>query len=198
MCIDLSIHVHVLPIHVHVLSIHVHVLSIQVHVHVLINTCTFYWLPKLHKTPYGTRFIAASNRCTTKQLSTLLTSCFKTIINHFKQYCNGIYKHTGVNCFWIIDNSKEVLDRLQNINKNSRATSFDSYDFATLYTNIPHDELKNNIRVLVREAFKVRGAKYLVVDRHGNAHWSLVTSLTAECTTRLVLMRVNYWSGWNT
>ena len=127
---------------------------------------SFYWLPKLHKTPYGTRFIAASNRCTTKQLSALLTSCFKTIINHFKQYCNGIYKHTGVNCFWIIDNSKEVLDRLQNINKNSRATSFDSYDFATLYTNIPHDELKNNIRVLVREAFKDRGAKYLVVDRH--------------------------------
>ena len=99
--------------------------------------------------------------CTTKQLSALLTSCFKTIITHFKQYCNGIYKHTGVNCFWIIDNSKEVLDRLQNINKNSRATSFDSYDFATLYTNIPHDELKNNIRVLVREAFKVRGAMYI-------------------------------------
>ena len=144
---------------------------------------SFYWLPKLHKTPSGTRFIAASNRCTTKQLSALLTPCFKNIITHFKQYCNGIYKHTGVNCFWIIDNSKEVLDRLQNINKNSRATSFDSYDFATLYTNIPHDELKNNIRVLVREAFKVRGAKYLVVDRHGNAHWSLVTSLTAECTS---------------
>ena len=67
---------------------------------------SFYWLPKLHKTPYGTRFIAASNRCTTKQLSALLTSCFKTIITHFKQYCNGIYKHTGVN------NSKGVLIKI--------------------------------------------------------------------------------------
>ena len=66
------------------------------------------------------------------------------------------YIHSGVNCFWIIDNSKEVLDRLQNINKNSRATSFDSYDFATLYTNKPHDALKNNIRVLVHEALKIR------------------------------------------
>ena len=47
---------------------------------------SFYWLPKLHKTPYRTRFIAASNRCTTKQLSALLTSCFKTIINHFKPF----------------------------------------------------------------------------------------------------------------
>ena len=71
------------------------------------------------------------------------------IIGIHKQYCNGIYKNTGVNCFWIINNSKEVLDRLQNINKNSRATSFDSYDFATLYTNIPHDALKNNIRLSI-------------------------------------------------
>ena len=29
---------------------------------------SFYWLPKLHKTPYGTRFIhvAASNKCPQK------------------------------------------------------------------------------------------------------------------------------------
>ena len=33
----------------------------------------FYGLPKLHKQPYGTRFIAASNKCTTKQL---LSACF--------------------------------------------------------------------------------------------------------------------------
>ena len=38
---------------------------------------SFYWLPKLHKKPYGSRFIAASNKCTTRQLSSLLTSCFK-------------------------------------------------------------------------------------------------------------------------
>ena len=46
---------------------------------------SFYWLPKLHKKPYGSMFIAASNKCTTKQLSSLLTFCFKiilTIINN--------------------------------------------------------------------------------------------------------------------
>ena len=71
---------------------------------------SFYWLPKLHKTPYGTSFIAASNKCTSKRLSSILTSCFKTILIHYKQYCEGIYRHTGVNCYWVIDNSKEVLD----------------------------------------------------------------------------------------
>ena len=116
---------------------------------------SFYWLPKLHKKPYGSRFIAASNKCTTKRLSSLLTSCFKTIINHYKQYCAGIYNHSGINCFWIINNSTEVLDRLHKINKTSRV----SYDFATLYTNIPHNALKNNIRSLVREAFKLRSGE---------------------------------------
>ena len=48
----------------------------------------FYWL---HKNPYGARFIAAS------PLSKLL------VTNHF------ILCRTGVNCFWIIDNSEQVL-----------------------------------------------------------------------------------------
>ena len=55
--------------------------------------------------------------------------------------------------------AKEELDRLHNINKVSGAKCFDSYDFATLYTNNPHDGLKRNIRNLVREAYKVRGAE---------------------------------------
>ena len=33
---------------------------------------SFYWLPKLHKQPYGTRFIAASSKCSTKPLSKIL------------------------------------------------------------------------------------------------------------------------------
>ena len=144
---------------------------------------SFYWLPKLHKNPYGARFIAASNKCTTKQLSSLLTSCCKTILIHYKQYCSGIYKNTGVNCFWIIDNSMEVLDRLRNINRTSRAKSFDSFDFSTLYANIPHEALKTNIRNLITEAFKVRGSKYLIVSRDGKAHWSLEPSLWSACVS---------------
>ena len=38
-----------------------------------------------------------------------------------------------------------------------------------------------NIRNLVREAFKVRGAKYLSVDSHGKAHWSQVPSSVTRC-----------------
>ena len=39
---------------------------------------SIYWVPKLHKNPYGNRFTAASNRCRTKSLSRLLTNCLTT------------------------------------------------------------------------------------------------------------------------
>ena len=77
----------------------------------------------------------------------------------------------------------EVLDRLRNINRTSRAKSFDSFDFSTLYTNIPHEAFKTNIRNLIREAFKVRGSKYLIVSKDGKAHWSLEPSLWSACVS---------------
>ena len=43
--------------------------------------------------------------------------------------------------------------------------------------------MKNNIRNLVREAFKIRGAKYIIVDRHGNGHWSLESALNSACVS---------------
>ena len=95
---------------------------------------SFYWLPKLHKQPYGTRFIAASNKCSTKLLSKLLTIHVYTklmISCHFKQYCSGIYSRTGVNGFWIIDNSQQILSALNNNNNNyfSTAKHFDFLNY---------------------------------------------------------------------
>ena len=137
---------------------------------------TFYWLPKMHKNPFGSRFIAASSACTTKPLSQLLTSSLKLITKHFKEYCEGIARNTGANSFWIIDNAAEVLQKLKKLNRTKRAKQFNSFDFSTLYTNIPHDLLLNSIGELVREAYRLRGAKYLVIKNNGTAYWSNTTS----------------------
>ena len=40
---------------------------------------TLHWLPKLHKRPYKSRFIANSRSWTTTELSVLLTSCLTPI-----------------------------------------------------------------------------------------------------------------------
>ena len=51
---------------------------------------TFYWLPKLHKRPYASRFIANSSACTATELSILLTSCLTAIKKHVIQYCTFV------------------------------------------------------------------------------------------------------------
>ena len=153
---------------------------------------SFYWLPKLHKQPYGNRFIAASYRCTTKPLSRLLTSCLNTIINHFRQYCNGIYCRTGVNCFWVIENSQQVLSTLKKINYFSSAKHCDSYDFSTLYTSIPHDSLKQAMKYLIQEAYRVRDNVFLVVRSNGKGVWSDVPSARQSLTDDKLITYVEY------
>ena len=68
---------------------------------VMTQLLAFYWLPKMHKTLTGSRFIAASSICTAKPLSQLLTNL---IIQHYKEYN---VKNSGANCFWIINNSTQ-------------------------------------------------------------------------------------------
>ena len=46
-----------------------------------------------------------------------LTSWLTTVTVHFQEYCEGIFKNTGVNCFWIIKNSQQVLHNLQLLSK---------------------------------------------------------------------------------
>ena len=74
---------------------------------------TLYWLPKLHKRSYKSRFIANSSECTTIESSILLISCLTAIKNHFIEYCTTVYESNGKNLFGSIKNSGEVLNKLK-------------------------------------------------------------------------------------
>ena len=131
---------------------------------------SFYWLPKLHKVPYGHRFIAASSACTTKPLSKLLTQCLKLVLKHYSEYCAGIEKKTGINCFWVVKNSTEVLNTLPKVR---RASHLDSFDFSTLYTKIPHSLLKERMAKLITDAFSCRNASHIKInEKVTQARWS--------------------------
>ena len=95
-------------------------------------------------------YIAASNKCTTKPLSGFIDHCLSAVVTHF---INGIFRNTGINCF---NNSQQVINTLQGINASVKAKHFDSYDFSTLYTSIPHVSLKHNLHELIDEAYKAR------------------------------------------
>ena len=64
------------------------------------------------------------------------------------RYTDTIYSRNGVNQMWILKNSKELLEHLK-----SKAISKDSsnktFDFSTLYTTIPHEQLKSHLIDLI-------------------------------------------------
>ena len=61
-----------------------------------------YWTPKLHKSPVKHRFIAGSSKCTSKQLSSLLTKILTVIKTGLEKYCSIKTSHTEVNNMWIL------------------------------------------------------------------------------------------------
>ena len=101
---------------------------------------TIYWLPKLHKRPHKSRFIANSSSCTTTELSILLTSCLTAIKNHVIKYFTTVYERNGKNLFWSLENSGEILNKLKS--RGFLASSMSTYDFATLYTTLHHNLIK--------------------------------------------------------
>ena len=100
---------------------------------------TLYGLPNLLKRPYKSRFIANSCSCTTTELSILLPSCLTAIRNHVIKYCTTIHVRNGKKLFWSIKNSDKILNRLKS--RDFLAFGLSSYEFATLYTTLPHNQI---------------------------------------------------------
>ena len=106
------------------------------------NLSYLYSTPKLHKSPYKHRFIAGSSKCTTKDLSCLLTKVLCTIKDGLVRYCNTETSCNGVNNMWTLKNSTSLLLSLDQLDMHT-VKSVQTFDFSTLYTSIPHDLLKS-------------------------------------------------------
>ena len=65
----------------------------------------------------------------------------------------------------------EVLSLIDKLNKNRKTKHFDTFDFSTLYTSIPHDILLESLNKLIIEAFRIRGASFISVS-YDNVFWS--------------------------
>ena len=107
------------------------------------NLPYLYWTPKLHKVPFKHRLIAGSSKCTTKDLSCLLTKVLTTVRDGLIRYNNTKTSRNGVNSMWIVKNSTSLLSSLDQLDVCT-ATSVYTHDFSTLYTSIPHNLLNSN------------------------------------------------------
>ena len=112
-----------------------------------------YWTPKLHKSPVKHHFIAGSSKCTTKQLSSLLTKILTVIKTELEKYCSIKTSHTGVNNMWILKEFHKFTVIIRPL-RSHKATSIQTFDFSTLYTSIPHDLLKSCMNNIINNAFK--------------------------------------------
>lgn len=69
---------------------------------------------------------------------------------------------------WIVDNHTPVLNRISEYNdsdrKDDKPKNISSYDFSTLYTNIPHDLLKQQFKWILDKAFYNNTKKYMYVN----------------------------------
>ena len=117
----------------------------------------------MHKNPSKQRFIAASARCSTKQLSATITKCLKEVDTYHAKIGKQVYSNSGINSYWIIGNSSKVHRMIDRSNERKNVENIATYDFSTLYTNIPHDKLKTRMESVIRSAYNGQDKKYLSV-----------------------------------
>ena len=124
-----------------------------------------YWTPKLHKSPYKQRYIAGSSKCSTKDLSIILTKILSAVKEGQQKYCDTVYSRSSINHMWILKNSKDLLHNLES-RSLSKIHSLKTFDFSTLYTTLPHSKLKSRLIGLIKNSFsykKGRSFKYIVL-----------------------------------
>ena len=76
------------------------------------------------------------------------------------------YNRNGYNYFWSVGNSREVLDKLNNVNNPS---SIHTYDFSTLYTNLPLDLVGNELFEMTDRYFDIserKSNKYIALNHY--------------------------------
>ena len=113
-----------------------------------------YWLPKMHKNPIGARFIVASNQCSTKPLTKVVSKIFKMIFTHVENFHKKTLFYSNFKKFWVVQNSFPIVEKLDRINSRKNAKSISTFDFSTLYTTIPHNKLIDVLSEIIEFVFK--------------------------------------------
>ena len=154
---------------------------------------TLYWLPKLHKRPYKSRFIANSSACTTTELSIRLTFSLTAIKNHVIKYCTTVYKRNGNNLFWSIKNSGKILNNLKS--RGFLASGLSLYDLSTLYTTLRHNLMKEKLTELIEQTFNREGSPYLACnDKNAFLLLNNLNNINCGHVRKCVMPSIIFWT----
>jgi hypothetical protein len=137
-----------------------------------------YWNAKLHKTPTGYRFIAGSGQVTTTILSKMLSDIFNFVFAELRKLDDKLIVDTGVRKFFVVNGYEEVTLFLSKWSPY-RFESVQTGDFSTMYTHIPHDDLKRVMREVLTKVWTAASADTIgggmtslyIKHASGNVEW---------------------------
>ena len=92
----------------------------------------------------------------------MLTKGLEKVQDYWMNRCERISCNSGVNRFWILKNSNNLLDSIGDC-RNLSYKDISTWDFSTLYTTIPHSDLKKRIRSLIHKTFEKNDFHNLVI-----------------------------------
>ena len=92
-----------------------------------------YWIPKMHKTPIGHRFIVASKLCCTKKVSKAVSSALKLVFWQVESFHRKAKIDSPYSKFWVLQNVDPVIEKLKHINKRKMRNLF-QHMILVLYT----------------------------------------------------------------
>ena len=95
-------------------------------------------------------------------LLVLSTSCLTAVKQHWIRYYDTVYERDGINYFWSIKNSNDVLNKFKS--KNFQASKLSTYDFSTLYTTFLHHLIKDKLIDLTDRTFVRENTQYLACN----------------------------------
>ena len=95
-------------------------------------------------------------------MSKLLTLCLTAVKKHWIRYYDTVYERDGINYFWSIKNSNDVLNKFKS--KNFQVSKLPKYDFSTLYTTLPHHLIKDKLIDLINRTFIRENTQYLACN----------------------------------
>lgn len=114
-----------------------------------------YAIPKMHKTPIKARFITGAHNSSLKPISLDLQCILRYLRGHFRRYCTQITERTGINHFFSIDNTEQVVHKLRS--RSTASSALFCADFTSLFTNLPHSVVLENLFSLIDLLFDHSG-----------------------------------------
>ena len=110
---------------------------------------------------------------------------FKLLYKFVEKYYIKSKFYSGVNSSWVIQNDKPVIDTLNKLSNRKAAKSVSTYDFSTVYTNIPHDELIKTLNSVIDFTFKGRTQSKISIRNCGIANWCKFS--------KYFVLDINFW-----